>query len=290
MKRAEKGDIREKITKIKALTVGGSTTGEREAAEAALERVRSNLPVRITATVLNIDHNETFYELVYRDLDGKSSTKRIPKELFRIPTKVVDDLSKHYAALPDDSVAAVELVKNALQAKSDRKYRLTGRSGWHDESTFVYPTKTFGKLAGQLIFESPGDIDPALGKQHGTVADWREGLREPCKYSDFLILTISAMAASALLDIIGEDEGAIFHLHGLNRKGSQDSQERTKSSSGKTLAARAAASMIGRSKKMTWSRSPRPSVASRTIVAHIITSVPCSMRKAARWVPERDRG
>ena len=146
-------------------------------------------------------------------------------------------------------MAARALVKDALQAKDDRKYRVTGRSGWYDAATVVYPTKTFGKLAGQLIFESSSDIDPALGMQDGTVAKWREGLREPCDHSDFLILTISAMAASALLDIIGEEEGAIFHLHGMNREKSQDSQERTKSSSGKTLAARAAASMIGRCKK-----------------------------------------
>jgi hypothetical protein len=260
MKPAEKGDIREKITKIKALAVGGSTTGEREAAEAALERVRSKFPVRITATVLNIDRNETFYEVVYRDMDGKSRTKRIPKELFRIPTKVIDILSKAYADLPDDSVAAVALVKDALQTKSDHKYRVTGRSGWYEAATIVYPTKTFGKLAGKLIFESSSDIDPALGMQGGTVEEWREGLREPCNHSDFLILTISAMAASALLDIIGEDEGAIFHLQGMNREKSQDSQERTKSSSGKTLAARAAASMMGRCKKndlVTFAATPR---------------------------------
>jgi hypothetical protein len=85
--------------------------------------------------------------------------------------------------------------------------------------------------------------------QDGTVEKWREGLREPCNHSDFLILTISAMASSALLDIIGEDEGAIFHLHGMHREKSQDRQERTKSSSGKTLAVRAAASMMGRCKK-----------------------------------------
>ncbi len=264
MKPTEKGNIREKITKIKALAVGGSTTGERAAAQAALDRVRATAegkaPIRITATVLNIDRNETFYELVYRDLDGKSRTKRIPKELFRKPTKVVDDLIKHYADLPDDSVAAVALVKDALQTKSDGKYRVTGRSGWYEAATFVYPTETYGKLSGKLIFESSSDIDPALGMQDGTVPKWREGLREPCNHSDFLILTISAMAASALLDIIGEDEGAIFHLQGMNREKSQDSQERTKSSSGKTLAARAAASMMGRCKKndlVTFAATPR---------------------------------
>jgi Domain of unknown function (DUF927) len=248
MKHPEKNDIREKITKIKALAVGGSTAGERAAGQAAFDRVKANLSILITATVLNIDEIETFYDVCYKDMDGKKRTTRIPKELFHTPNKVVDLLTKAYADLPDERPAAVDLVKQALELKSDRKYRVTSRCGWQDDS-FVYPTKTFGKLADQLIYEGASDIDPALGKQHGTVEEWREGLREPCNHSDFLILTIGAMAASALLDIIGEDEGAIFHLQGMNREKSQDSQERTKSSSGKTLAARAAASMIGRCKK-----------------------------------------
>jgi hypothetical protein len=245
--------LHDKISKIEALHARAGTDGEQQAAKAALERIRATAeaeaPVRITATVLNIDRNETFYDVSYLDLEGKSLTKRIPRELFRQPTKVVDILTKAYADLPDDSAAAVALVKDALQAKSEAKHRVTGRSGWRDPATFVYPTKTFGKLAGQLIFESSNDIDPALGKQLGTVSAWREGLREPCNYSDFIVLTVGAIAATPLLDIIAEDEGAIFHLHGTTRNKSHDSEERTQSSSGKTLAARAAASMIGRSKK-----------------------------------------
>ena len=66
-------ELQGKLRKIVALRDGASTMGERKAAEAALDRVRLKLPVRITATVLNIDRNETLYEVDYRDLDGKSA-------------------------------------------------------------------------------------------------------------------------------------------------------------------------------------------------------------------------
>lgn len=58
----------EKLRKIDALKKGGSTDGEREAAAAALERVKSTLPLCITCTVTNVDRAETSYEVRYRDI------------------------------------------------------------------------------------------------------------------------------------------------------------------------------------------------------------------------------
>lgn len=248
MKSADAANIREKMTKIGALAVGGSTLGERSAAQAALDRAKANLPIQITATVLNIDATETFYEVFYTDVEGKKRKTRIAKELFASPGEIVKILTRAFADLPDDKAAAGNLVKQAIEFKTDRAHRVTSRCGWHQQS-FVYPTKTFGDMSGQLAYEGAGGIDPALGMEGGSVAEWREGLREPCRRSDFLILTISTMAASPLLDIVGEEEGVIFHLQGTNRNKSHTSQERTKSSSGKTLGARVGASMTGRSRK-----------------------------------------
>src|SRR5262249_53900006 len=90
-------------------------------------------------------------------------------------------------------------------------------------------------------------IDPALGQTRGTLSGWRKGMREPVKYSDFLVFACSVPAASSLLDIIGEDEGAVLHLHGTYT--GNPKRERTRSSSGQSLAARAAASTIGRCRK-----------------------------------------
>jgi hypothetical protein len=71
----------------------------------------------------------------------------------------------------------------------------------------------------------------------------------PCKYSDFLIFTIGVAASGPLLELIGEDEGGIFHLQPENRARSTNDQLKVRSSSGKTLAARAGMSTIGRCRK-----------------------------------------
>jgi putative DNA primase/helicase len=203
-------------------------------------------PIRITATVLNIDRGESYYEVSYIDLDGVKRSKRLARELFLNPGKVAELLIKAHADLPDDREAAVALIKNALSTKDDRKYSVTARSGWHDEHTFVSPTKTFGRLADDLIWDG-SDIDHALGQTCGTLSAWREGMREPVKYSDFLVFACSVPGASSLLDVIGEDEGAVFHFHGIDA--GKANREKTKSSSGKSLAARGAASTIGRCRK-----------------------------------------
>jgi hypothetical protein len=78
------------------------------------ERVKQEGPtddreprIRITATVLNIDRNESSYEVSYVDLDGTDRTKRFGRELFLNPSKVVELLVKAHADLPDDRGAAV---------------------------------------------------------------------------------------------------------------------------------------------------------------------------------------
>jgi hypothetical protein len=225
--------------------------GERQAKNS--ERIKRDGPtdgheprIRITATVLDIDRNESSYEVSYVDLDGRDRIKRIGRELFLDPKKVVDLLVKTHADLPDDRKAAVALVKEALHSKVDRKYCVTAKSGWHDDQNFVFPTTTFGKRAGDLVWDG-SDIDPALGQTQGTLADWCEGMREPVKYSDFLVFACSVPGASSLLDVVGEDEGAVFHLHGIDTR--KLNREKTKSSSGKSLAARVAASTIGRGRK-----------------------------------------
>jgi protein gp37 len=53
----------EKLRKIEALRKAGSTEGERDAAAAALERVKSNFPLRITTTIIHVDKQEAFYEV-----------------------------------------------------------------------------------------------------------------------------------------------------------------------------------------------------------------------------------
>jgi Domain of unknown function (DUF927) len=247
MKQEYPDGSREKLLKVEALRQSGATEGERAAAEAAVSRIKAKLPIQITATVLDIDKIETFYEVTYKDLAGKTRLTRVPKELFQRVGSVVDLLIKAYADLPDDRLAAIEIVQQALDLKSPRKYTVTSRCGWHGES-LVYPTRTFGPLANELRYDDFNCIDPAFGRLAGNICDWCEGLREPAKYSDFVIFVIAVIAASPLLALVGEDEGAVFHLHGTNR-GPGEGHRKTKSSSGKSLVARIGASLIGSCRK-----------------------------------------
>jgi hypothetical protein len=248
MKRTEDHDPN-RLSKIQSLAMIGSTAGERSAAEAALDRVKSKLPVRISATVLDIDRSESFYEVSYADCDGGQRTTLLGRELFRTPLRVVDRLMKAHADLPHHSAECVKLVETALQLQSGRKYSITGRCGWSENWSFVQPTATYGKLNGQLIYRRQDVIDPALGQQSGSLRQWQDGLRGPCECSDYLILANSITGASALIGLLTDREPAVFHLHGSNRNKKSRRGEKTRSSSGKTLAARCGASVIGRCEK-----------------------------------------
>jgi hypothetical protein len=204
--------------------------------------------VKITATNYHITKQESYYRVRFQTVDGKPKEILIGRELFHKPARVVDALLQAHAALPDNHKTAIKLVKKAFSKRSNRQFRVTSRTGWYDGS-FVYLTKTFGPLAEQLKHDGQTDIDPALGQHQGKSKAWREGMRLPCKYSDFLIFTIGVAASGPLLELIDEDEGGIFHLQPENRSNSANGQLKIRSSSGKTLAARAALSTIGRCRK-----------------------------------------
>ena len=204
--------------------------------------------VKITATVYHITNQESYYRVRFQTVDGERKHLLIGRELFHKPTRVVDVLLHSHAALPDDHKTAIKVVKKALSRRSNRQFRVTNRTGWYGKS-FVYLTQTFGPLAGKLRHEGQTDIDPALGQHHGDTKSWCDGLRLPCKHSDFLIFTIGVAASGPLLELIGEDEGGIFHLQPENRAKSANDQLKVRSSSGKTLAARAGMSTIGRCRK-----------------------------------------
>ena len=200
--------------------------------------------LRILGTVVRIDDNESFYNVEYLALGGNVKTMLVPRELFRIPAKVADMLVRAGADLSDP----VEAVKAAFRSKGNHHYELTRRTGWHGPASFVYPTETFGDRAGALLYDSEKQIDPALGLFTGTAKAWRKGLRASCKFSDYALFAASVPSASGLLDIIGQDEGAIFHFHGTHTTAGTDGAK-TKSSSGKTLVTRIGVSAVGQCRK-----------------------------------------
>jgi len=105
-----------KRDKIKALVVAGSTEGERSAAQSALNRMTGGEPLRITATVFNIDRDETFYEVRFTAVDGRTRNVRLGRELSLTPDLIVSELIRLGASLSDDRKVAREQVQAALRA------------------------------------------------------------------------------------------------------------------------------------------------------------------------------
>jgi putative DNA primase/helicase len=206
-----------------------------------------NQKLVILATEFHIERRASYYKIRFRDLDGQKQTIAIGRELFTVPSKVVAELLKANADLPDNPNAAAELVKRAVANRSTRSRRITTRTGLYDTS-FVYPGQTFGPLEGKLKLEDTSAVDPALGLKRGSLQGWREGLTSPFRYSDYLILAASAAFSGPLFELAGEQEGVVFHFQPQN-SAPDDNASRTKSSSGKTLAARVAISTIGRARK-----------------------------------------
>ncbi len=204
----------------------------------------SSPTLRCIGSIYSRQTEETFLEFEYAALGGGIKVVNVPRELMRSPHKIADFLLKKDADVEGDPVKAV---KAALAARDARHRESTGKTGW-EGNAFIYPGETFGELAGKVIYDWQDQIDPALGLTAGTLEDWKAGIKSPCRHSDFLILAASLAPASSLLELAREDEGVIFHLHGTQPKAARHN-DRTKSSSGKTTAARVSTSMIGRCRK-----------------------------------------
>ena len=211
------------------------------------QKPSGNQKLVIVATEFHIERRESYYKVRFRDLDGQKRTILIGRELFTTPPKVVTELLKANADLPDNPKTAVQLVKQAVATRSNRSRRITNRTGLHDTS-FVYPGQTFGPLHGKLKLEDTSASDPALGLKRGSLQAWREGLTNSFRHSDYLIFAASVAFSGPLFELAGEQEGVVFHFQPKN-SAPDNNGSKTKSSSGKTLAARVAISTIGRPKK-----------------------------------------
>jgi hypothetical protein len=217
-----------------------------------MAKSQSNSPAlsrfRILGSIYDEDDEVSYYEIKYRTVDGGSKKTLIKRTLFQHPSQAVDHLINLHADLPDDRAKAIKVVKRGIRHRSKKNWRITGRPGWYDQS-FVYLSQTFGELSGKLRHRGSASIDPALGKQEGTLQTWKKDLRKPCRYSDFLVFAISLGPAGILLDLINEDERAIFHLHGRKKSSADQSLDKTQSTSGKSTAARCTASTMGSCRK-----------------------------------------
>ncbi|OGQ55382.1 MAG: hypothetical protein A3J24_02620 [Deltaproteobacteria bacterium RIFCSPLOWO2_02_FULL_53_8] len=107
--------------------------------------------------------------------------------------------------------------------------RCVEKLGWHG-GVYVTPTESVGQAEEIVVFQNANALDPALSVA-GTVAQWRATVATLAAGNTRLVFSVSVAFAGALCDVASEDSGG-FHLRGG-------------SSSGKTTALKAAASVWG---------------------------------------------
>lgn len=107
--------------------------------------------------------------------------------------------------------------------------RCVDRLGWYGD-VFVTPSESVGQDDEIVVFQNAHAIEPAFSVT-GTPEDWRESVAALAAGNSRLIFALSVAFAGTLADVVGEDSGG-FHLRGG-------------SSSGKTTALKAAASVWG---------------------------------------------
>lgn len=191
--------------------------------------------------LLDIDRRKALLRFGFKDVGGQPNYLDVPRKLMSDPAEIVKHLLDAGADLSADKKVCAACVTNALaNLKNSIVLNLTRRAGWYSDKgavSFVLHKRTYGPAKNTLQFFSEEAEDRALGMRSGTLENWRAGLQEPCKVSDELVVAIAISASGPLYFIIGNAEPAVYDLHGAP-KPPGDNRE-WKSSSGKTLVARA---------------------------------------------------
>lgn len=128
------------------------------------------------------------------------------------------------------SKAARDLLASYLQVwPVEARARCVERLGWHGP-VYVTPWESIGQDAEIVVFQNTNAIEPAFAVS-GTLEDWHCSVAALAAGNTRMVFALSVAFAGTLADVVGEDSGG-FHLRGG-------------SSSGKTTALKAAASVWG---------------------------------------------
>lgn len=187
-------------------------------------------PLAVVAMTRDAKSGEWGRLLEWRDDDNVRHQWAMPLELLQGEGGEVRRELARLGLSIAPSKSARDLLASFLQVwPVEARARCVDRLGWHG-SVYVTPSESIGQDGEIVVFQNAHAIEPAFSVS-GTAEEWRDSVARLSAGNSRLVFAVSVAFAGVLTDVVGEDSGG-FHFRGG-------------SSSGKTTALKAAASVWG---------------------------------------------
>lgn len=168
--------------------------------------------------------------LEWQDSDDVPHSWPVPMELLQGDGRELRGELARLGLLIASSRKARDLLAVYIQTwKENKRARCVEKLGWHG-GVYVTPAQSYGQSDELVVFQNAHALEPALAVA-GTLEQWRDSVGRLAAGNSRLVFSMSAAFAGVLLELSNIDGGG-FHLRGT-------------SSTGKTTAIKAAASIWG---------------------------------------------